>query len=214
MEYKNNLRLVNAEEKMIENTNMEKSSYTDDLIKCIFKRRSIRRYKNKEVDKETLEILMKAGMAAPTACNNQPWEFVAIREKATMDKLRENLVMAKYNAPAAIVVCGNMNLARGGMKHHWDQDCSAALENILLAATALGLGSIWIGVYPLENFVNSIRQALKLPDYVVPLGIAYIGYGDEEKEARTQYNEKRIYWEEYDNNRKHRARPKNLKYST
>lgn len=155
---------------------------------------------------------MKAGMAAPTACNNQPWEFIAVTEKDTMDKLRAGLVMAKYNAPAAIVVCGNMNLARGGSKHHWDQDCSAALENILLAATAMGLGSVWIGVYPIESFIEPVRKALDIPEYVVPLGIAYIGYAAEEKESRTQYNEKRVYFEKYDRSRKHRARPKNLKY--
>jgi nitroreductase len=184
-----------------------------ELIDCMFQRRSIRRYKEKHVDRETLELLIKAAMAAPTACNNQPWEFIAIREKETMDNLRKKLVMGRYNAPAAIVVCGNMKLAMGGLKHHWDQDCSAALENILLAATALGLGSIWIGVYPIPSFIESVREALNIPEYVVPLGIAYVGYADEEKEPRTQYNEKRVYWEKYDCTRKHRSRPKNVKNS-
>ena len=182
-----------------------------ELMDCIFQRRSIRKYKDKQVDKEILEILIKAGMAAPTACNNQPWEFIAVREKETMDKLRNGMVMGRYNAPAAIVVCGNMKLAMGGFKNHWDQDCSAALENILLAATAIGLGSVWIGVYPMQSYIESVRKVLNIPEYVVPLGIAYIGYADEEKQSRTQYNEKRIYWEKYDSTRKHRARPKDYR---
>lgn len=179
----------------------------------IFRRRSIRRYKDKEVSKEQLEMLIKAAMAAPTACNNQPWEFIAVKEKETMNKLRNNMVMGKYNAPAAIVVCGNMKLASGGLKNHWDQDCSAAMENILLAATSMGLGSVWIGVHPVKGFMDSVRDIFDVPDYVIPLGIAYIGYADEIKEPRTQYNEKRVYWEKYDKTRKHRARPKNLKRS-
>lgn len=183
-----------------------------ELMDCIFQRRSIRKYKDKQVDKEIIELLIKAGMAAPTACNNQPWEFIAVREKETMDKLRNRMVMGRYNAPAAIVVYGNMKLAMGGLKNHWDQDCSASLENILLAATSIGLGSVWIGVYPMQSYIESVRKALNIPEYVVPLGIAYIGYADEEKQSTTQYNEKRVYWEKYDSTRKHRSRRKNLKY--
>ena len=120
--------------------------------------------------------------------------------------------MARYVVPCAITVCGNTNLC----KHTgtlWIQDCSAAMENILLAATALGLGSVWIGVQGVEPFVKKLSKVMKLPEHVQPLGIAYIGYAAETKEPRTQYNEKRIYQETYDSERKHRARPKNLKHT-
>ncbi|MBI9011521.1 MAG: nitroreductase family protein [Clostridiales bacterium] len=176
----------------------------------IFKRRSIRKYKEESVDKDILIHLVEAGMAAPTACNNKPWEFIVITEN--MDSLRKNLYFGNYNAPAAIVVCGNMKLAKGGIQKYWVQDCSAAMENILLAATEKGLGSVWIGLYPQASAIKPVSDYLDLPDYVVPLGIALVGYSDEDKDARTQYNEKRVYWESYDKNRKHRSREKNMKF--
>jgi len=181
------------------------STYED-----ILKRRSIRKYHEKPVDKEILVKLLKAGMAAPTACNNQPWEFIAVTEGIT--ELRTALYHGNYNAPAAIVVCGNLKLAKGGLERYWEQDCSAALENILIAATGFGLGTVWIGLHPLPSTIKPVRELLNIPDYVVPLGVVLIGYSAEEKEARTQYDEKRIYWERYDQDRKHRSRSKNLKF--
>lgn len=183
-----------------------------NILDYIYERRSIRKYHDKKVSKETINNMIKAAMAAPTACNNQPWEFIVITEKQTLDKLREVLTFGKYNAPTAIVVCGNMKLAKGGMKNYWVQDCSAAMQNILLAASGIGLGGIWIGVYPLPSVIKPVSKVLSIPEYVIPLGIAYIGYPDEQKESRTQYNEKRVYWEQYDSTRKHKARPKNMKY--
>ncbi len=180
------------------------STYDD-----ILKRRSIRTYLDKPVDREILVKLLKAGMSAPSACNNQPWEFVVVTEK--IDELRNRLYHGNYNAPAAIVVCGNLKLAKGGLERYWVQDCSAALENILVAATSFGLGSVWIGLHPLPSTIEPVSELLNIPDYVVPLGIVLIGYSDEDKDSRTQYNEKRIYWEKYDQNRKHRARPANMK---
>lgn len=119
--------------------------------------------------------------------------------------------MARYPAPCAITVCGNTHLCRN-TKSMWVQDCSAAMENVLLAATAIGLGSVWIGVYGVEPFVKKVAKVLNLPEHVLPLGIAYVGYPDEEKEPRTQYNERRVYYGTYDPTRKHRARPKDLKH--
>lgn len=153
-------------------------------------------------------------MAAPTACNNQPWEFIIVTNKDMLEKLRKELTFGKYNSPVAIVVCGNLKLAKGGMQNYWVQDCSAAMQNILLTASGLGLGGIWIGVHPLPSVIEPVRKVLSIPEYVIPLGIAYVGYPGEKKEPRTQYNEKRVYWERYDVNRKHRARAKNLKYNT
>ena len=181
------------------------STYED-----ILKRRSIRRYKDRPVEKELLVKLLKAGMAAPSACNNQPWEYVVVTEG--IETLRNTLYHGNYNAPAAIVVCGNMKLAKGGLKRYWEQDCSAAIENILIAATSFGLGTVWIGLHPLPSVFNPVREVLNIPEHVIPLGLVLVGYSAEEKEPRTQYNEKRIYWETYDQKRKHKSRPKNLKY--
>lgn len=186
---------------------------TLDILEHIMMRRSIRSYLEQEVEEQKITQLLKAAMAAPTACNNQPWEFIVVNDKEVLDKLKSRLTFGKYNAPVAIVVCGNMELAKGGHENYWVQDCSAAMENILLAASGLGLGAIWIGVYPLPSVIKPVREVLNIPEHVVPLSIAYVGYSDEYKEPRTQYNEKRIYHQQYDTTRKHRARPKNLKHS-
>jgi nitroreductase len=184
-----------------------------NIMDYIFKRRSIRKYNDKEVDKETLVLLLKAAMAAPTACNNQPWEFIVVDDKDMMSRLRKELYAGQYNAPAAIVVCGNMNYAFSGPGHdYWIQDCSAAMENILLAASGMELGAVWIGLYPIESAVKPVCKVLNIPEHIIPLGVVYIGYPDEFKEPRTKYNEKVVYWQKYDSKRKHRARPKNMKH--
>jgi nitroreductase len=180
-----------------------------DVIETIYKRRSIRKYLDKQVEKDTIITLLKAATAAPTAANCQPWEFIVVDEVKKLSELKENLIFARYNAPLAIVVCGNMKLAfKGPGREMWVQNCSAAIQNILLTATSLGLGSVWIGIYPLENNVKLVRKVLDIPDYVIPLSIVYIGYPAEEKEPRTRYDEKRVYWQSYDSKRKHRSKDK------
>lgn len=184
-----------------------------DCLDYIFQRRSIRRYLEKEVERDKIILLLKAAMAAPTAANRQPWEFIVVTDKEKVDELRSTLREGQYNAPIAIVVCGNMHLAFSNKdKEIWVQDCSAAIENMLIAATGIGLGSVWIGLYPQLNKCKPVCKILDIPDHVIPMSVVYIGYPDEYKEPRTQYNEKRIYWEEYEPTRKHRARPKNIKY--
>lgn len=179
-----------------------------EAIEAIFKRRSIRKFKDEDVDNEIIITLLKAATAAPTAANCQPWEFIVVNDYEKLSELKEELKFARYNAPTAIVVCGNMKLAFKGLtQEFWVQDCSAAIENILIAATGLGLGSVWIGVYPTPN-VKSVKRVLNIPDYVTPLGIVYVGYPAEVKEARTRYNEKRVYWQEYEPKRKHRTKDK------
>lgn len=182
------------------------------LINSIFKRRSIRNYIDKEVENEKIILLLKAAMAAPTAANRQPWEFIVVTDKERINELRSTLREGQYNAPVAIVVCGNMQLAFSNKdKEIWTQDCSAATENMLIAAVELGLGSLWIGLYPQLNKCKPVCKVLNIPDHVIPMGVVYFGYPAEHKEPRTQYNEKRIYWQEYEPKRKHRTRPKNMK---
>lgn len=106
-----------------------------------------------------------------------------------------------------------MNLAsKGPYKEYWIQNCSAASENLIIAATGLGLGTVWIGAYPNVDAVRQTRKVLNIPDEVIPLSVIYIGYAAEEKEPRTQYDSKHVYWQRYDPDRKHRARGKNLKH--
>lgn len=184
----------------------------NEVIETIFRRRSIRRYLPQAVENEKLVALLQAAMSAPTACNSQPWEFIVVNEAAMMERLRGVLYSGKYNAPAAIVVCGNTEIANNTCaRQYWVQDCSAALENLLIAAVSLGLGTVWIGVYPLPSVIGPVQEVLSIPAEVTPLGIVYVGYPAEEKAARTQYDEQRVYWQQYEP-RKRRARLKNAKY--
>jgi nitroreductase len=184
----------------------------NNLINSIFKRRSIRNYIDREVEKEKLILLLKTAMAAPTSANSQPWEFVVVTDKEKLNELRKTLLAGQYNATVAIIVCGNMQLAFANKdKEIWTQDCSAAIENMLIAAVELGLGSVWIGLYPTLSKCKPVCKLLNIPDHVIPMSVVYFGYPAEHKEPRTQYNEKRIYWQEYEPKRKHRTRPKNMK---
>lgn len=166
----------------------------EDTLTIIRKRRSIRSFTDQTVEEEKLTQLLEAAMSAPSGMDAQPWEFVVITEKEIMDKFRRGLMFAKMNAPAAICVLGSsrMQRNRSGDKF-WVQDCSAATENILLAATALGLGSVWVGIYPVTMFQRQVANILNLPEGVTPLNLIYIGYPAETKEARTQYDEKRVH---------------------
>ena len=183
-----------------------------DTMECIYKRRSIRKYCDRPIDDEILLTLIKAATAAPTACNSRPWEYIIITDKEVKSEIKKKMYFAQYEAPAMIVACGNMKLAMSGpVKNYWIQDCSAAIENILLAATSMGLGSLWVGLYPVESSIRPLYKILDLPEEVIPLGIVYLGYPAEEKEPRTQFDEKHVYWQKYEP-RKHRSRKKNSKY--
>ncbi len=180
-----------------------------NISDAIYSRRSIRKYQDKKVDRELLVELLKAATAAPTAINCQPWEFIVVDDSDRIKTIQEELIFARYNAPAAIIVCGNMKIARKGIEQdYWIQDCSAAVENMLLAATGMGLGTVWIGIHPMPTRIKLLRKIFNIPDYVIPLCIVYVGYSDQEKEARTRYDSKRVYWQEYDPTRKHRTKNK------
>lgn len=169
-----------------------------DILEHILSRRSIRRYHDTPLAEDEIFALLKAGMAAPSATNRRPWEFIVVTDSRRLARLRRGLIFGKHNTPAAIVVCGDMRRAIPGPgKGFWVQDCSAAAENILLAAAGTGLGAVWIGVYPIRPFIRSVSKALSLPKHVVPLCVIYIGHPAEEKEPRTQYDERRVHWQRY-----------------
>lgn len=170
----------------------------NSTLDFIFRRRSIRKYVEQPVEPEKLDLLLKAGMAAPSAMNSRPWEFILVTDKEKLGQFRKRLIFGNRNAPAAIVVCGNPKAAKNPTwRLFWVQDCSAAAQNILIAATSLGLGTVWVGVYPVPTFVAVVREVLSIPKSVTPLCLIYVGYPAEEKPARTQYDERRVYWQEY-----------------
>lgn len=183
-----------------------------EIIDILFSRRSIRQFTPEPLDRDTLILLLKAAMSAPTACNSQPWEFIVITEPEMLAHIREKFLFARYNAPAAIVVCGNVGIANNSAaRAHWVQDCSAATENILIAAAGMNLGAVWIGVYPYPSKIKPLSQALGIPENVVPLSMVLVGHPAERKEPRTQYDEHKVYWGQYEP-RKRKSKIKNAKY--
>lgn len=150
----------------------------NDTFKTIFNRTSVRHFTDVEVDRATLIFLAKCGMAAPSANNKQPWFIIAVTDRHLLQSLGEQLPYAKMarEAAAAIVVCGNLEHDPTGAKSYWVQDCSAATQNILLAAESLGLGAVWTATYPYEERMEPVRRILNLPENLVPLNVIPIGH--------------------------------------
>ncbi len=168
------------------------------ILETIYKRRSIRIFDRREVNQEILIELLKAAMAAPSASNSRPWEFIVVTDAAKLSELQNKMKYGKYNAPAAVVVCANLAIAKNeSALRFWVQDCSAATENLLIAATGLNLGSVWIGAYPKEDIMDALRETLGIPEEITPVNLVYIGYSAEDVKPRTQYDEERVHWESY-----------------
>ncbi len=160
---------------------------------ALLKRRSIRKYLDKEVSDEIIGELLHAAMSGPSACNRRPWIFYVIKDQDKLNELRKASRFSNMNAPLAIVVVGDLSRSLPlQLKDFWIQDCSAATENILLRATDLGLGSLWCGIYPQKRPVERVKKILGITNSDIPLNIIYIGYGDEEKESRDQYEKNRV----------------------
>lgn len=168
------------------------------VLENIAQRKSVRHFvADKEVAKADLETLVKAGMAAPTARNSQPWEFYIVSTPEAKQTLEDGLPYAKMltQASAAIVVCGNAEyMLDGEGREYWVQDCSAATQNILLAAEAMGLGAVWTGVYPVRERVKVVQQALSLPSTHLPLCVIPVGYPTGEDQSKDKYKADRIHW--------------------
>lgn len=165
-----------------------------ELKEALLKRRSCRKFLDKKVNNEDIDYLLHAAMSGPSAMNKTPWEFYVIKDETKLKEIKKASLFTGYDAPLAIVVgCDLKRALPLKLKEFWIQDCSAATENILLAATDLGLGSVWCGIYPQEKPVTNLRRILNLKENIVPLNIIYIGYPLNENEPRDQYNEKYIH---------------------
>ena len=166
-------------------------------ISNIMTRTSIRQYTNEPVTKDDIETMLRAGMAAPAAVNKQPWHFVAVTDKNKLAELAGRRNMIKQ-AGVAIVVCGNMGKAlQGPAQAFWVQDCSAATENILLAANALGLGAVWTGCYPMDDRVAEVSKVLKLPETIVPLCVIAIGHPAEQPTPKDKWKPENVSYNEF-----------------
>ena len=164
---------------------------------AIFTRRSIRKYTDQTVPEEMVTELLRVAMAAPSAGNEQAWQFVVIRDRALLDaipKFHPYAAMLKH-ASVAILVCGD--LSKEKYQGFWVQDCSAAAQNILLAATAQGLGAVWTAFHPMEDRVAGMRKLLGLPEQIIPLSLIPLGYPDEHPGPANRFDAARIHWDRW-----------------
>lgn len=164
-----------------------------DAMDAIFCRRSIRKYTSQPVPDTLVTQLLRAAMAAPSAGNQQPWQFVVITDRELLNKIptvHAHAQMCK-DAPLAILVCLDQCLEK--IEGMGVQDLSAATENLLVAACALGLGAVWLGVHPREERVRGLRALLGLPEHVVPFSLAAIGYAAEQKPPAERYDASRVH---------------------
>ncbi len=176
--------------------NTKTMEYHNETLKTIHQRKSVRDFSEKPIADSLLEVLIKAGMAAPSARNLQPWAFIIITEREIMDSLGDQLKNARMlkTAQAAIIVCGDINKASMNPDSaYWVQDCSAATQNILLAAESLKLGAVWTAAYPYKERILPITELLNIPENLIPLNVIPIGYPAKEELPVNKWNPEVVF---------------------
>lgn len=172
------------------------SSTSQVVLHNILQRKSVRAYSDRAVSHEQLDTLLRAAMAAPTGRDMRPWHFIVLEERDQMRQLAEQLPYAKMlaEAQAAVVVCGDMSVTdkEGNPSRNWTFDCAAATENLLLQAEAMGLGAVWTGVYPYDERLEAVKQALDLPDHLIPLNVIPIGYPKGNPQPKDKYDPEKV----------------------
>ncbi len=170
----------------------------DSALDAIMTRTSVRVYDpDKTVPDDVVEKLLRAGMAAPSAVNRQPWAFVVVKDRAILDALAEALPYAKMlaHAPLAIIPCGDSaHFLPGEDDVLWVQDLSAVSENILVAANALGLGAVWTCIYPHSERENPVRKILGIPESVVPFAAIPVGYPAHDHKPKNKWHENLVHY--------------------
>ncbi len=162
-------------------------------MSLLLERKSIRNFTDKPIEKELIDKMLKAAMQAPSAHNQQPWEFIVVDDRALLDELSSASTGAWMlkNVNVAIVP---LIIPTEASPHFAVQDMAAATQNILLEATNLGIGSVWIGVYPLEERVNHIEKVLNIKDGLHPFSMIALGYPKYDKETKLRYSESRVHY--------------------
>ena len=168
-----------------------------DVMQAIYERRSVRKYTDEPVSDDTVRELLGAAMMAPSAGNAQPWQFVVIRDRKALESVKSFSPYAGMaaQAPLGILVCGDRSLEK--YPDYWVQDCSAAVQNLLLAVHAKGLGAVWTGVHPKEDRVEGFRNLCKLPEQVVPLAFLVIGVPDQKPRREDRYKPERVHLDSF-----------------
>jgi len=178
---------------------MAREANMNPKLAPIFARRSVRAFTDRPVGDDLVRDLLEAAMAAPSAVCHDPWRFVVVRERTRLYRLAEGLPFGKMLPQAALglVVCGELQAANDAQLSYLLQDCSAATENILLAASMLGLGACWLGVHPREPRIRHLQEVLGLPEGIIPVSGVAIGWPAESPLPRTRYNESRVHRERW-----------------
>ena len=166
-----------------------------ETLKAIHTRHSVRKFTAKKVEERLIQEIINAGMMAPSAGNERPWHFVVIRERASLKAIGDSHPYASMvtKAPVAVLICGDLN--QDNYEGYWIQDCAAATQNMLLATHDLGLGSVWVGLYPRAQRVTDVRRIINLPEHIVPFAILPLGCPAEAKEEENRFDASRIHWE-------------------
>ena len=169
-------------------------------LSFIYGRRSVRKFDGRAVENEKIRSLLEAAMAAPSAVAKDPWRFVVVRDPQVLSALEAGLPNGKMlrAAGTAVAVCGDIEAAHAGLLGYLVQDCSAAMENLLLAAHALGLGACWLGVHPREERAAHVKTVLGLPERLVPVAVAAVGYPAETKGPRTRFNPECVRYDRWE----------------
>jgi nitroreductase len=167
----------------------------ENVLELIYSRQRVRDFADLPVSDDQIEAMLKAAMAAPSVQNRRPWHFVVVRERKTLDKLAK---VHKYaymleKAPLAVVVCGDQKIS----EKYWVEDGCVATQNLLLAAKALGLGGVWISLYPKKKHQNVVREMLDIPDHVGVLCILALGTPAKEQQQGTKFDSERVHQEEW-----------------
>lgn len=166
----------------------------NETIQNIKKRRSIRKFTNDPVAPKDIQTLLECAMAAPTARNQQAFRFVVIDDPKILNQVAQNIEHAKmcHSANKAIVVCSEV--VNEMQELYWIHDSAAATQNILLAATSLGIGSVWVAIHPRQQKVEFMKALLNLPTGIEPLSLVALGVGDEQKPPNERYDSKKVHY--------------------
>lgn len=182
---------------------IEETTMENNAIENIMTRSSVRSYSQEEVTDAQIDTMLRAAMAAPSAVNKQPWQFIVIREREMLDSLAAefpNMSMLR-KAPLAIITCGDMSLALKGEENtFWIQDVSAATENLLLAAHGMGLGAVWCGIYPVMERVGKMSEMLNIPKDIIPMAAVAIGHPDGAPNIKDKWKPEKIHYGTWGNN--------------
>lgn len=178
-------------------TKCENSDSGNETINTIMTRSSVRTYSDRLVSADTVETLLRAAMAAPTAVNCQPWKFIVVRNKELLSTIADSIPNAGdklLKSSVTILVCGDRQKFLEREPDYWIQDCSAATENLLLAAHSMGLGAVWCGVYPVKDRVEVVTRTLGLDENLIPLNLIPVGYPDREPTIKDKWKPENVIY--------------------